>query len=143
MESMKKLMLVLGLVMLCACATGDQGTDTAVTTGGTGAGVDDTVEDTGTTGTGTTGTGATGTMGTGGTAGTSAAAGGGPGGPCANVRCASCPTGQTPALRPPNCCACMPVDSSVTDCSTVRCAACPTGQRPALTPPDCCRCVAG
>jgi len=143
MESMKKLMLVLGLVVLCACATGgtgDQGTggDTAVTTGGTGGGVDDTVGDTPATG-GTTETG--GTTGTGSASG--AAAAGGPGGPCANVRCAACPTGQTPALRPPNCCQCVPIDTSVTDCSTVRCAACPTGQRPALTPPDCCRCVAG
>ncbi len=62
---------------------------------------------------------------------------------CSTVRCAACPEGQTPALKPPNCCKCVPVDSMIKDCSTVRCAACPEGQRPALTPPDCCRCVSG
>ena len=60
---------------------------------------------------------------------------------CSTVRCAACPEGQTPALRPPNCCRCVPVDKMIKDCSTVRCAACPEGQHPALTPPDCCRCV--
>jgi hypothetical protein len=62
---------------------------------------------------------------------------------CSTVRCAACPEGQTPALRPPNCCRCVPIDQTIRDCSTVRCAACPEGQRPKLTPPDCCRCVAG
>jgi hypothetical protein len=57
------------------------------------------------------------------------------------VRCAACPEGQTPALKPPNCCKCVPVDTSLNSCDNVRCAACPTGQHPALTPPDCCRCV--
>ncbi|HEX5760516.1 MAG TPA: hypothetical protein VF121_15125 [Thermoanaerobaculia bacterium] len=67
-----------------------------------------------------------------------------PGGPCANVRCeAACPEGMTPALKPPDCCRCVPIDSNVKDCSNVRCAACPTGQHPALVPPDCCRCVPG
>jgi hypothetical protein len=64
-----------------------------------------------------------------------------PGGPCANVRCAECPEGQTPTLKPPDCCRCVPLDPNVTDCSNVRCASCPVGQHPALVPPDCCRCV--
>lgn len=62
-------------------------------------------------------------------------------GNCDNVRCASCPDGQTPALKPPDCCKCVPVDTKVTDCSNVRCASCPTGQTPSLQPPDCCKCV--
>ncbi len=60
---------------------------------------------------------------------------------CSAVRCAACPEGQTPRLKPPDCCRCVPVDPKVKDCSNVRCAACPEGQHPALTPPDCCRCV--
>jgi hypothetical protein len=60
---------------------------------------------------------------------------------CSTVRCAACPEGQTPALKPPNCCRCVPIDTSLTDCSAVRCAACPEGQHPRLKPPDCCRCV--
>ena len=60
---------------------------------------------------------------------------------CSTVRCAACPDGQTPALKPPDCCRCVPVDKKIKDCSAVRCAACPEGQHPALTPPDCCRCV--
>lgn len=60
---------------------------------------------------------------------------------CSTVRCAACPEGQTPALKPPDCCKCVPVDKMIKDCSNVRCAACPEGQHPALTPPDCCRCV--
>lgn len=60
---------------------------------------------------------------------------------CSTVRCAACPEGQTPALRPPDCCRCVPIDEKIKDCSNVRCAACPEGQHPALTPPDCCRCV--
>lgn len=60
---------------------------------------------------------------------------------CDNVRCASCPDGQTPALKPPDCCKCVPVDTTVTDCSNVRCASCPQGQTPSLQPPDCCKCV--
>lgn len=60
---------------------------------------------------------------------------------CSTVRCAACPEGQTPALKPPNCCKCVPVDMNLKNCDNVRCAACPTGQHPALTPPDCCRCV--
>jgi hypothetical protein len=60
---------------------------------------------------------------------------------CSTVRCAACPEGQTPALKPPDCCKCVPIDRTIRDCSTVRCAACPEGQHPALTPPDCCRCV--
>ena len=63
-------------------------------------------------------------------------------GNCDNVRCASCPEGQTPALKPPDCCKCVPIDTTITDCSNVRCAACPTGQTPSLQPPDCCKCVA-
>ena len=63
-------------------------------------------------------------------------------GNCDNVRCASCPDGQTPALKPPDCCKCVPVDTTVTDCSNVRCAACPAGQTPSLQPPNCCKCVA-
>ena len=109
MRRLQKLAIVLGLLVLCACATG---------------------------GTGDQGTADTGSMEA--AAGQSAAAGAGP---CSNVRCAACPTGQTPALKPPNCCACVPVDTTIRDCSTVRCASCPTGQHPALTPPDCCRCV--
>jgi pectate lyase len=120
MESMKKLMLVLGLVVLCACATGTTGNDDQGTGQGTG-----------------TDTGSTSAAASGGAGGQ----GGGQGGPCANVRCAACPEGQTPSLRPPNCCECVPVDTSITNCDNVRCAACPTGQHPALTPPDCCRCV--
>jgi ABC-type phosphate transport system substrate-binding protein len=27
---------------------------------------------------------------------------------CSTVRCASCPTGQHPALTPPDCCRCIP-----------------------------------
>ena len=60
---------------------------------------------------------------------------------CSTGRCAACPEGQTPALKPPNCCKCVPIDTTIKDCSTVRCAACPTGQHPQLTPPDCCKCV--
>ena len=63
-------------------------------------------------------------------------------GNCDNVRCASCPEGQTPALKPPDCCKCVPVDTTITDCSNVRCAACPEGQTPALKAPNCCKCVA-
>ena len=63
-------------------------------------------------------------------------------GNCNNVRCASCPEGQTPALKPPDCCKCVPIDTKITDCSNVRCAACPPGQTPSLQPPDCCKCVA-
>jgi len=62
-------------------------------------------------------------------------------GNCDNVRCASCPEGQTPALKPPDCCKCVPIDTTVTDCSNVRCASCPPGQTPSLQPPDCCKCV--
>jgi hypothetical protein len=53
----------------------------------------------------------------------------------------ACPEGQTPALKPPDCCKCVPIDKNIKDCSNVRCAACPEGQHPALKPPDCCRCV--
>ena len=28
---------------------------------------------------------------------------------CSTVRCASCPEGQTPALKPPDCCRCVPI----------------------------------
>lgn len=27
---------------------------------------------------------------------------------CSTVRCAACPTGQHPVLRPPDCCRCVP-----------------------------------
>ena len=27
---------------------------------------------------------------------------------CSTVRCAACPEGQTPALKPPDCCRCVP-----------------------------------
>jgi hypothetical protein len=27
---------------------------------------------------------------------------------CSTVRCAACPTGQHPALTPPDCCRCIP-----------------------------------
>jgi hypothetical protein len=60
---------------------------------------------------------------------------------CSTVRCQACPEGQTPALKPPDCCRCVPIDTNVKDCSNVRCAACPEGQHPSLQPPDCCRCV--
>jgi hypothetical protein len=60
---------------------------------------------------------------------------------CSTVRCMACPEGETPALKPPDCCRCVPIDKKIKDCSNVRCAACPEGQHPALTPPDCCRCV--
>ncbi|HEV7240167.1 MAG TPA: hypothetical protein VGQ36_13085 [Thermoanaerobaculia bacterium] len=63
-------------------------------------------------------------------------------GTCDNVRCASCPDGQTPTLKPPDCCKCAPVDTTTTDCSNVRCAACPPGQTPSLEPPNYCNCVA-
>ncbi len=62
-------------------------------------------------------------------------------GNCDNVRCASCPEGQTPSLKPPNCCECVPVDTKIKDCSAVRCASCPEGFTPSLKPPDCCKCV--
>lgn len=61
---------------------------------------------------------------------------------CNTVRCAACPEGQIPALEPPDCCKCVPVDTQITDCSRVRCASCPPGQTPKLEPPDCCKCVA-
>jgi hypothetical protein len=60
---------------------------------------------------------------------------------CSRARCMACPQGQTPALKPPECCRCVPVAEKIDDCSNVRCAACPAGQHPALTPPECCRCV--
>ena len=60
---------------------------------------------------------------------------------CSTVRCVACPEGQTPRLKPPNCCRCVPIDQSIRDCSNVRCAACPEGQHPILRPTDCCRCV--
>ena len=63
-------------------------------------------------------------------------------GNCDTVRCAGCPDGQTPALEPPDCCKCVPIDTKITDCSNVRCASCPPGQTPSLQPPDCCKCVA-
>ena len=63
-------------------------------------------------------------------------------GNCNNVRCASCPDGQTPALKPPECCKCVPVDTKLTDCANVRCASCPPGQTSSLKAPDCCKCVA-
>jgi hypothetical protein len=28
---------------------------------------------------------------------------------CSTVRCAACPEGQTPALKPPDCCRCVPI----------------------------------
>lgn len=61
---------------------------------------------------------------------------------CSTVRCVACPAGQTQALKPPDCCKCVPIDMKIKDCSNVRCAACPEGQHPSLKPPDCCRCVA-
>src|SRR5262245_45395616 len=39
---------------------------------------------------------------------------------CSTVRCAACPEGQTPRLKPPDCCKCVPIDTSITDCSNVR-----------------------
>lgn len=63
-------------------------------------------------------------------------------GNCNNVRCATCPEGQTPALEPPDCCKCVSVDTTTTDCSNVRCATCPPGQTLSLEPPDCCKCIA-
>lgn len=100
MNPLRKLAVVLGLVALCACASGgyDQ------TSGGTAEGDKAKVD-------------------------------------CSTVRCMACPEGQTPALKPPDCCKCVPIDKNVKDCSNVRCAACPEGSHPALKPPDCCRCV--
>lgn len=64
---------------------------------------------------------------------------------CSAVRCAACPEGQTPALKPPDCCRCVPTHGQTqpTDCSAARCGGCPEGEHPALTLPDCCKCVPG
>jgi hypothetical protein len=64
---------------------------------------------------------------------------------CSAVRCAACPEGQAPALKPPDCCRCVPTNGQTqpTDCSAARCAGCPEGEHPALTLPDCCKCVPG
>ena len=104
MTRARKLTGILAILALCACTSGRTttatgpgdtspgGTATGTTTGGT----------TGNTGT-TTGTG-TGTSGTTGSTG----AQGGARVDCSTVRCASCPTGQHPALTPPDCCRCVP-----------------------------------
>ena len=130
------LMMVLTAVLaLGACASTQPGDTSTAAGAATTAGTATTETSAGASGTGSMGTGTTAAGSTG------AAAQGGPGGPCSNVRCAACPEGQTPSLKPPNCCECVAVDQSITDCSNVRCAACPEGQHPALTPPNCCRCV--
>jgi hypothetical protein len=142
MKKLLLLMMVLTAVLALGACAGTQPGDTSTAAGAAAtAGTATTETNAGESGTGTMGTGtpAAGSTAAVGTA--AAAAQGGPGGPCSNVRCAACPEGQTPALRPPDCCACVPVDTSITDCSTVRCAACPEGKRPALTPPNCCRCI--
>jgi len=83
MKKARKLTGLLALLALCACAS-DRGTTT------------------GTAGEGTTGTGTSGT--TGGTTGAGTASQV----DCSTVRCAACPTGQHPALKPPDCCRCIP-----------------------------------
>ncbi len=129
MSSLKQLVIAVVLLVLCACTSTSGGTAGSTAGGATG--------DTMGTATGTsTGTGTDATMGT-----ESEAMAAKPKIDCSTVRCAACPDGQTPALKPPDCCRCVPVDTSIRDCSNVRCAACPTGQHPALTPPNCCRCV--
>jgi hypothetical protein len=133
MKRLLLLMMVLTAVLALGACAGTQPGDTSTAPGAApavGTATTETSMDTGMAASGSTAA-----------AGTAAAAQGGPGGPCSNVRCAECPEGQTPALRPPDCCACVPVDQSITDCSAVRCAACPEGKRPALTPPNCCRCI--
>ena len=61
---------------------------------------------------------------------------------CSAVRCAECPAGQTPALRPPDCCRCVDIKGNQdADCAAVRCAACPAGQHLEPKPGNCCRCV--
>jgi hypothetical protein len=72
MKTLRKLAVVAGMVVLCACASNrnGQGGDTAAG-GDTGMGGEKAVD-------------------------------------CSTVRCAACPEGQRPALKPPNCCKCIP-----------------------------------
>ena len=79
MRRARKLTGILALLALCACAS-NQGTPTTGTTGTTSGTADP--------------AGATGTA--------------KPPGDCSTVRCAACPTGQHPALTPPDCCRCIP-----------------------------------
>ena len=37
---------------------------------------------------------------------------------CSTVRCAACPEGQTPALKPPNCCRCVPRRNTLVSAAT-------------------------
>ena len=110
MTRARKLMGILTVLALCACsstqhttATGPGDTSTGGTTTGPATGTGTTAGNgTGNTGTSTgTGTGTSGTTG-------STSAQGGARVDCSTVRCASCPTGQHPALTPPDCCRCVP-----------------------------------
>jgi hypothetical protein len=113
MKKAEKLAGILALTVLCACAsnrgdtrassTPDVATRPTQGTMGTTAGTGDTNRagaTMGETGTGTTGT----------TAGTSTESNGSSAKKvdCSTVRCAACPTGQHPALTPPDCCRCIP-----------------------------------
>jgi hypothetical protein len=101
MRRLSKLTGIVALLALCACASDRGGTAIGGATGGTTTGT--TSGTVGGTDTGTTGTGTTGTTGT---AGTPSATGNGQV-DCSLVRCAACPTGQHPILRPPDCCRCV------------------------------------
>lgn len=79
MRRARKLTGMLALLALCACA-GNQGTPTTVTTGATSG----TMDSSGTSGTGKEKV------------------------DCSTVRCAACPPGQRPILKPPDCCRCVP-----------------------------------
>src|SRR5262245_58929622 len=117
---MKRLLLLMTLLALVlalgACSSyGSKSTSTAPGAAPT-VGTATTETNAGESGTGSMGTGmaASGTAAAAGSA--SASAQGGPGGPCSNVRCASCPEGQTPALMPPDCCKCVSLDQNIKDC---------------------------
>jgi len=103
MRRARKLTGILAVLALCACTSGR--TTTATGPGDTSTGGTPGVtagNGTGNTGTSTgTGTGTSGTTG-------STSAQGGAKVDCSTVRCASCPTGQHPALKPPDCCRCVP-----------------------------------
>lgn len=106
MTKAHKLTGILALLALCACAS-NQGTTTPGTTGGASATPGTPTGTTAPSGPATTDT----TPGTTtppppSTTGTSAEGKGQT--DCSAVRCMSCPTGQHPALTPPDCCRCVP-----------------------------------
>lgn len=96
-----KLTGILALLALCACASNQPMTTTG-TTGGATATPGTPTGTSAPSGPATTDT----TPGTiPGTAGTTEGRGQTD---CSNVRCMACPTGQHPALTPPDCCRCVP-----------------------------------